>query len=128
MRRASGAASEVPMPADRRRDFLRHLARIIAAAAFAGAAISGAARAAEQPSLEEATIGELATAIQQQVLAGDRAATPGDKQKAYRLAHDIMRQLQRIAADSETIRAEQRPEDARAALADLGNSGLTSDV
>src|SRR5258707_761347 len=117
------------MRADRRlADRLFRLAAVVAAAAFVGFLGGGAVRADEAPSMEDASIGELSTAVVQQGLAGDRASSTIDKQKAYRTARDLMRQIARIAGEGEAIRPDQRPEDARAALTDLANSGLTADV
>jgi poly(beta-D-mannuronate) C5 epimerase len=96
--------------------------------AAAGSVSPAAALPTDPDTLQEASVAELAAAASEGILAGDRASAVADKQKAYRGARDVFRQLQQIAAQTGMIRPDQRPEDARAALADFAASGMTSDV
>ena len=62
------------------------------------------------------------------VLAGDRRLPRPTSRGLSRRAHALRLSCSRSPPQTETIRPEQRPEEARTALADLADSGLTSDV
>src|SRR5436309_11307429 len=99
------------MPADRRpAGRMARLVAIMAASALGALVTAGPILADDGAPLDEASTGELSAAIVQQVLAGDRASQTADKQKAYRTARDILRQLERIAGEGDAIRPDQRPE------------------
>lgn len=76
----------------------------------------------------DATIGEIVEGLRQKVLAGDLATTSADKQKNYAQARQLDRRLKIIAKLTEPVRPDERPEDARAALAMLDDAGLGGDA
>ncbi|HEY9212780.1 MAG TPA: NosD domain-containing protein [Ancylobacter sp.] len=90
----------------------------------------GGPRAAEfdQVLPRDATIGEIVEVLRARVLAGDLAANATDKQKNYAQARQLEKRLKIIAKLTEPVRPDERPEDARAALAMLDDAGLGGDA
>lgn len=106
---------------------LRRLAGV-AALVLALALVAGPARAADDLVPGDATVADLRAAVSANADEGDAAITNGAKRQAFRRARELLKELQRIANQPDTIRPDRAPQDARAALAALDQAGLGSDT
>ncbi len=106
-------------PAGRRRRALS-----LAAAALLALLAVPQARALDTLTPADASVAELRAAVTSDADEGSQAATDRDKREAYRRARELLKELQRIAAQPDMIRADRAPADAQAAIAALEQGGF----